>query len=74
MASVLHLLKGVETALAGTMIEQHARAGERITVVLLPGGAAPTLPAGVQVRRLPADLSYAQLVDLVFESDHVITW
>jgi hypothetical protein len=74
MASVLHLLKGADTTLAGTMIEQHARAGELVTVVLLPGGAAPALPAGVQVRRLPADLSYAQLVDLVFESDHVITW
>jgi hypothetical protein len=74
MASILHLLKGVDTALAATVIAQHALAGERVTVVLLPGGAAPTLPPGVPVRRLPDDLSYAQLVDLVFESDHVITW
>jgi hypothetical protein len=74
MASVLHLLKGADAALAGTVIEQHARAGERVTVVLLPGGAAPSLPPGVPLRRLDTDLSYAQLVDLVFESDHVITW
>jgi len=74
MASVLHLLKSAETALAGAVIDQHARAGERVTVVLLPGGAAPALPSGVRVHRLDADLSYAQLLDLVFESDHVITW
>ena len=74
MAIVLHLLKSPATTLARTVIDQHARAGQRVTVVLLPGGAAPALPSGVRVRRLDADLSYAQLLDLVFESDHVITW
>jgi hypothetical protein len=74
MASVLHLLKGADATLAGTVIEQHARAGARVTVVLLSGDAPPHVPPGVPVRRLDSDLSYAQLVDLVFESDHVITW
>ena len=74
MARMLHLLKSAETTLARAVIDQHAGAGDHVTVVLLPGAAAPDLPRGVVLRRLDADLSYAQLLDLVFESDHVITW
>jgi hypothetical protein len=74
MASVLHLLKGPDAQLARAVIDQHVRAGDRVSVVLLPGGAIPDLPAAVQVRRLDADLSYPELLDLIFESDQVITW
>ena len=74
MATVLHLLKSPDTAVARAVLDQHVRAGDRVTVVLLPGGVAPDLPPSVEVRRLDADLSYAQLLDLIFESDHVVTW
>jgi hypothetical protein len=74
MASVLHLLKGSDATLARAVIDQHVRAGDRVSVVLLSGGAVPDLPAAVQVRRLDGDLSYPELLDLIFESDRVITW
>jgi hypothetical protein len=74
MASVLHLLKDPDATLARAVIDQHVRAGDRVSVVLLSGGAVPDLPAAVQVRRLDADLSYPELLDLIFESDQVITW
>ena len=32
------------------------------------------LPASVRVRRLDADLSYGELLELIFESDQVVTW
>ncbi|HYS17529.1 MAG TPA: hypothetical protein VET45_11440 [Candidatus Binatia bacterium] len=71
---MLHLLKSPDTALARVVLGQQVRAGDRVTVVLLPGGAAPDLPDGVPLRRLDGDLSYSQLLDLIFESDHVVTW
>lgn len=74
MPSFLHLIKGDSAALAGAVIEANLREADvRVTVVLLDG--APSLPAGVAVRRLgPGDLDYAGLLDLVFAHDHVITW
>lgn len=74
MATVLHLLKGPDTRLARAVIERHLGVGDRVTVVLLPGAGAADLPAGVPVRRVPDDYSYAQLLDLIFESDQVMTW
>lgn len=76
MATFLHLVKRDSAALAGAVIESNLReAGARVTVVLLDAAAAPSLPAGVSVRRLaPGDLDYASLLDLVFAHDHVITW
>jgi len=74
MATVLHLLKSPATTLARTVIDQHVRAGDRVAVVVLPGGVVSDLPPDVQVRRLGGDMSYTELLDLIFESDHVITW
>ncbi|MGH7303104.1 MAG: hypothetical protein ACRELZ_07430 [Candidatus Rokuibacteriota bacterium] len=71
---MLHLIKGADTALARTVLARHVRDGDRVTVVVLPGGAASDLPAGVPVRRLDGDLSYAQLLELIFEADQVMTW
>jgi hypothetical protein len=56
------------------VLDRQVRAGDRVTVVVLPGGAAPTLPAGVPIRRLDGDLSYAELVELIFAADQVVTW
>jgi len=74
MAAVLHLLKGADTALARIAIERQLDAGDHVTVALLAGAADPGFPAGVAVHRVPDDLAYSRLLDLVFESDHVITW
>ena len=74
MAAVLHLLKATDATLARAAIEQSLGAGDRVTVVLLPGAARPALPAAVLTRRVPDELSYDQLLELIFESDHVITW
>ena len=74
MAAVLHLIKGSSIALARTVLDRHLRDGDRVTVVVLPGGAASGVPAGVPVRRLDSDLSYDQLLELIFEADQVVTW
>jgi hypothetical protein len=74
MAAILHLLKGADASLARAVLDRQLREGDRVTVVLLPGSAVPELPAGVQMRRLNGDLTYGQLVDLIFEVDQVVTW
>ena len=66
MAAVLHLVKGSDTTLARAVLDRNLRAGDRVTVVVLP--------AGVTVRSLDRDLSYAQLLELIFEADQVVTW
>lgn len=76
MATFLHLVKRDSDVLAAAVIESSLReADARVTVVLLEGATAPSLPSGVAVRRLaPGDLDYAGLLDLVFAHDHVIAW
>ena len=74
MAAVLHLIKGSDTTLPRAVVDHHLRAGDCVTVVVLPGGAASGLPAGATVRRLDGDLSYGQLLELIFEADQVVTW
>ena len=74
MAAVLHLLKGADATLARAVLDRQLREGDRVTVVLLPGSGAPELPSGVVIRRLNGDLTYGQLVDLIFEVDQVVTW
>ncbi len=74
MASALHLLKGSGVDLALATVASQLAAGDRVTVALLHGAPSPKLPPGVQVRRVPKDLSYEQLLDLIFESDRVTAW
>lgn len=76
MARVLHLVRSDSHALAQRVIEaMHLAPGLAVSVVLLDGGPAPALPAGVSMRRLaPGDLDYAGLLDLIFEADHVVSW
>ena len=74
MASFLHLVKNDSPPLANAVIKRNLREpGARVTVVLLDGAAA-SLPAGAEVKRLGPDLDYNALLDLIFESDHVVTW
>jgi hypothetical protein len=73
MPTVLHLLKGHPSDLAVAAIERGVAAGDSVTVALLEGAPGASLP-GVAVRRVPDDLSYADLLDLVFGSDRVIAW
>lgn len=74
MAAVLHLLTAGPDDLARTTMLRQVAAGDRVTLALLEGADAGSLPAGLDVRRVPEQLPYAQLLDLIFESDQVIAW
>jgi hypothetical protein len=74
MGGALHVLKGGDSALALAAIERQLGAGDRVTVALLSGAAAPALPAGVTVHRVPDEWSYERLLEAVFEADHVAAW
>ena len=74
MPRFLHLVKGDSPAVASAVIERNLREpGANVTVVLLDV-APPALPAGAAVKRLGSDLDYDGLLELIFESDHVVTW
>ena len=73
MARYLHLVGADAGPLAQTVIASPA-AGDEVVVVLLDGGAPPSLPAGARLLRLGDGLDYAGLLDLIFEADHVISW
>jgi hypothetical protein len=48
-----------------------------VTVVLLDGAGAflpAGAPAGAEVKRLGPGFDYNALLDLIFASDHVVTW
>ena len=73
MARFLHLLKRDSPAMAGAVVEQNRReAGAQVTVVLLDDDTQA--PAQVTVKRLGADVDYAGLLELIFASDHVVSW
>ena len=74
MARVLHLWKGGSPDLVRTVVAQHVAAGDEVTVGALAGATLDGLPAGVALRRVPQDLDYDGLLDLVFAADHVVTW
>ncbi len=73
MAAVLHLLKSGDSDLARAAMAAQLAAGDRVTVALLEGATAD-LPAGVATHHVPRDLSYDQLLDLIFEHDQVTAW
>jgi len=73
MARFLHLLKRDSPVMAGAVVEENRReAGAEVTVVLLDDATPP--PAHVTIRRLGADLDYPALLELIFASDHVVSW
>ena len=73
MTRFLHLLKRDSPPMAADVVEQNRREpGAEVTVVLLE--EAIDSPKGVTVKILGSDLDYGQLLELIFESDHVVTW
>lgn len=74
MAAVLHLLKAGDHTLPLAVIERDVQAGHDVTVAFLPGAEPPALPAGVRTRHVTRDLSWAQLLELIFAADTVISW
>jgi hypothetical protein len=74
MATVLHLLKGDDPTLAVTAIDHQLASGDRVTVALLHGMTKPKLATAVRVLRVPEDVSHEKLLELIFESDQVVTW
>jgi hypothetical protein len=74
MARYLHLVRADAPPLAGPVIAR-AESDAEVTVVVLDGSAPPSLPEGARLLRFGAEgLDYPALLDLIFESDHVITW
>ena len=74
MSSVLHLVKG-EAPLALPVIATQLAGGDVVTVAVLEGAETPAdLPGMVTVRRVSRDLSYPELLHLVFTADQVIAW
>jgi hypothetical protein len=73
MAHVLHLLGANDPGRALPVIAGQVAAGDRVTVAVV-GGDAPLLPPGVTVHRVPGDLSWEQLLDLVFATDQTLSW
>jgi hypothetical protein len=73
MARILHLLKS-DDPLALTLATEQLAAGDEVSVALLPGAPALSLPAGVGRHRVPDDLSWEQLLEKIFEADQVISW
>jgi hypothetical protein len=74
MAQVVHLLAAAPDALALATMQRQLEAGDRVIVALFEAVDAGRLPARAAVRRVPEELDYPQLVDLVFESDQVLAW
>ena len=68
------MLKGDHTGQAATVIETQLAAGDAVTVALIGGITAPALPDRAIVHRVPDDVSWEGLLELIFESDSVVTW
>jgi hypothetical protein len=74
MPSVLHLVTNGQAALVLPVIARQAAAGDTVTVALMAGATTPVLPLGVTVHHVPSQLTYDQLLDLIFAADQVIAW
>ena len=74
MARQLHVFKGDRAPIAAAVIAPQIAAGDEVTVAVLGNATPPPLPAEVTVHRIPGELSYDALVELIFAADSVITW
>jgi hypothetical protein len=73
MAGVLYLLGSRDPAGALPIIAGQVAAGDAVTVAVL-AAPAPALPPEVAVHRVPGELTWDQLLDLIFTADRVISW
>jgi hypothetical protein len=74
MPTVLHLLgHNASASRAVPVIAGQLAAGDAVTVAVV-GAATPPLPPGTEVRRVPADVSWDDLVDLIFTADQTFSW
>ena len=74
MARRLHLFKGDHAATVAAVVAPQLAAGDEVTIALLGGAAPPPVPAAATVRRVPDDLSYDGLAQLIFAVDAVVSW
>ncbi len=74
MARVLHLVPHEAAALALTVIHRDVEAGDEVAVAVVGEAAAPAVPAGVAVHRVPSEWSYEELLERIFDADRVVTW
>ena len=74
MTRALHVLKGDHTDRAVAVIAAQVAAGDEVTVALVGGIPVPPLPDGVQHHRVPEDVAWERLVEMIFEADSVVTW
>ena len=74
MARALHVLKGDHSGQAVSVIESQLAAGDAVTVALIGDIAAPALPEHAIVHRVPDDVAWERLLELIFEADSVVTW
>jgi hypothetical protein len=56
------------------VIARAVAAGDQVEMAIVGAAAAPALPGGVTVHRVPDRTSYDQLIELIFAADHVVTW
>jgi hypothetical protein len=71
----LHLLRSDSSPAALPLIAEQAREdGSRVVVVQTDDAPPPALPPGVIHQRLGHGLDHDGLLDLIFVSDHVISW
>ena len=74
MATVLHLLTTEAPPLAAAAIRHQIAAGDRVALAVVQGAPPPAPIDGVTVHRVPEDLGYHELLDLIFAADQVIAW
>jgi hypothetical protein len=73
MATVLHLVGHNDPRRALPVITRQLAAGDAVTVAVV-GPAAPALPPGSTVHRVPSELSWDQLLDLILVADQTFSW
>jgi hypothetical protein len=74
MARVLHVFKGDHGAEAARVIARAVADGDQVEMAIVGSAPAPAVPAGVSLHRVPDQLSYEALVELIFAADQVVTW
>jgi hypothetical protein len=74
MATVLHLVGPNDPGAALPIMAGQLAAGDAVTVAVVGPATPSPLPPGLTVHRVPAELSWAQLLDLIFTADQTFSW